>query len=31
MEKAPDSNYQDYALTTATYEDAKGKTEDNFL
>ena len=28
--KAPDSNYQDYALTTATYEDAKGKTEDDF-
>ena len=28
--KAPDSNYQDYALTTATYEDATGKTEDDF-
>ena len=28
--KAPDSTYQDYALTAATYEDATGKTEDDF-
>ena len=28
--KAPDTSYQDYALTAATYEDATGKTEDKF-
>ncbi len=28
--KAPDTSYQDYALTSATYEDATGKTEDKF-
>lgn len=28
--KAPDTSYQDYALTAATYEDANGKTEDKF-
>lgn len=28
--KAPDSSYQDYALTAATYEDATGKTEDKY-
>lgn len=28
--KAPNSSYQDYALTSATYEDAKGATEDRY-
>lgn len=28
--KAPNSSYQDYALTAATYEDATGNTEDNY-
>ena len=27
---APDASYQDYALTAATYEDAKGISEDKF-
>ena len=28
--KAPDSGYQDYALTAATYEDTTGKTQDKY-
>lgn len=28
--QAPDSSYQDYALTAATYEDAKGTTQDSY-
>lgn len=28
--RAGNSTYQDYALTTATYEDSKGKTEENY-
>lgn len=28
--QAPNSSYQDYALTTATYEDAEGNTQDTY-
>ena len=29
--KAPNSSYQDYALTAATYEDGKGNAEDEYI
>lgn len=29
--KAPDSSYQDYAITVATYEDAQGSAKDEYL